>query len=93
MEGVFIQTWMAIFWGSFENPRRSFFNLCPKNGGSCFSLFLNINYSLFGGSFEFPCLYLFFINYNNLNNIFYILIIHIYSITYSITNIYNEFKR
>jgi hypothetical protein len=50
-EEDFVQTWMAIFWGSFLIISRVFFNLSPKNGGSCFHGFLDVNYAIFSGMF------------------------------------------
>ena len=52
-EPLFAKTGMADFRGCFEYSPRPIFDLCPKNGGSCFHSFSPFSCPLFGGSFVF----------------------------------------
>ena len=52
-ERLFRKTRMAFFGGCFEYSPRWEFDLCPKNGGSCFDLFFPFFLPLFWGSFVF----------------------------------------
>ena len=52
-EPLFAKTGMADFGGCFEYSPRPIFDLCPKNGGSCFHPFSPFSCPLFGGSFVF----------------------------------------
>jgi hypothetical protein len=52
-EPLFNKTRMDVFRGCLEYSPPSKFNLCPKNGGSCFDPFFSFLYPLFGGSFVF----------------------------------------
>lgn len=52
-ERLFRKTRMVVFGGCFEYSPRWEFDLCPKNGGSCFDLFFPFFLPLFWGSFVF----------------------------------------
>jgi hypothetical protein len=70
-EPLFHKTRMNVFRGCLEYSPQSKFNLCPKNGGSCFDLFLPFLYPLFGDLLYFVFLYNLVDIINNLNNILY----------------------
>ena len=52
-EHLFHKTRMGGFGGCFEYSPRWKFNLCPKNGGSCFDPFFSFFLPFFWGSFVF----------------------------------------
>jgi hypothetical protein len=52
-ESLFHKTRMDVFRGCLEYSPPLKFNLCPKNGGSCFGPLFSFLYPFFGGSFVF----------------------------------------
>ena len=47
-ERLFRKTRMDVFGGCFEYSPRWEFDLCPKNGGSCFDPFFHFSCPFFG---------------------------------------------
>ena len=85
---------MVLFGGCFEYSPPSKFNLCPKNGGSCFDPFFSFLDPFFWGSFVFSWeggkgrIILVTAIINHLNNILY----YIYTYTYMSLNVEDLLK-
>ena len=70
-ERLFRKTRMVVFGGCLEYSPQSKFNLCPKNGGSCFDPFSRFYTHFLGDLLYFLFLHILVNIINNLNNILY----------------------